>query len=61
MEIKIKNILLLGLATVGAVGAIIGLGILERGYYWPAAEVFVGPGIVIGYVVYRLDRKEEKR
>ena len=55
---KIKNAILLCLATVGAVGLIIGGGILERGYYWPAAEMFVGPGIIIGYITWRMDRKE---
>lgn len=55
---KIKNVILLCLATIGAVGLIIGGGILERGYYWPAAEVFIGPGIIIGYITWRMDRSE---
>lgn len=55
---KIKNVILLCLATIGAAGLIIGGGILERGYYWPAAEVFIGPGIIIGYITWRMDRSE---
>ena len=60
MKKQTKQILLLCLAIVGAVGLIIGGGILERGYYWPAAEVFVAPGIVIGYITWWIDRKEKE-
>lgn len=58
MKQKTKTILKLMAATIGIVAIIVLGGIWERGYYWPAAEVFVGPGIIIGYITWRMDRKE---
>jgi hypothetical protein len=59
MKKQTKEILWLTAVTIGAVALIVAGGIWERGYYWPAAEVFVGPGIIIGYITWRMDRKEE--
>jgi len=60
MKKETKQILWLTAVTIGAVALIVAGGIWERGYYWPAAEVFVGP-VMAGYIGYRIFRKEEEK
>lgn len=61
MKKKTKEILGLAAVTIGAVALIVAGGIWERGYYWPASEVFLLPGVIVGYIAYQLDRKEQKQ
>ena len=57
MKKKTKNILWLTAITIGAIALIVAGGIWERGYYWPASEVFILP-VMTGYIGYRIFKKE---
>lgn len=53
---RIKNMLLRIAALAAATALVIVGGYLERGYYWPAAEILLIP-LGIGWIAYK--RKEE--
>lgn len=59
MKQKTKTVLKLTAVTIGAVALIVAGGVWERGYYWPASEVFIVL-VMAGYIGYRIFREEEK-
>ena len=60
MKKQTKKILWLIAVTIGAIALIVAGGILERGYYWPASEVFILP-VMVGYIGYRIFKKETEK
>lgn len=53
---RAKNMLIRIAALIVATALVIVGGYLERGYYWPAAEILLIP-LGIGWIVYK--QKEE--